>query len=155
MKMLITTLLLVTSFAATARGTNNSEALFYRSKLVNIYNYDVNLKCNALTDNGNESSEEINELARTKVLELANENQSSVTVEVDNFNDFADHITIGATYDANDNSQVEYLSKIYLINDNKNVYKMDLRIRKYKVNAKTKKSELINKALVSCVNEKI
>lgn len=155
MKILMTTLLLVSSFAVSARSTNNSEALFYRSRLVNIYNYDVNLKCNALTDNGNESSEEINELARTKVLELANENQSSVTVEVDNFNDFADHITIGATYDTNDNSQVEYLSKIYLINDNKNVYKMDLRIRKYKMNTKTKRSELVNKGLISCVNEKI
>lgn len=153
--MLITTLLLVSSFAASARSTNYNEALSYRSKLVNIYNYDVALKCNALTDNGNEASEEINELARTKVLELANENQSSVTVETDNFNDFGNHITIGATFDADDSSQIELLSKIYMINDNKNVYKMDLRIRKYKVNAKTKRSELINKALVTCVNEKI
>lgn len=153
--MLITTLLLVSSFAVSARGTDHNEALFFRSRLINIYNYDVALKCNALTDNGNEASEEINELARTKVLELAAEKQSSVTVEIDNFTDFGNHITIGGTYDADDNSQVEYLSKIYMINDNKNLYKMDLRIRKYKVNAKTKRSELINKALVTCVNEKI
>ncbi|MEA9356894.1 hypothetical protein SHI21_11785 [Bacteriovorax sp. PP10] len=155
MKMFITTLLLVSSFAVSARSTNYNEALSYRTKLVNIYNYDVDLKCNALTDNGNQSGEEINELARTKVLQLANENQASVTVETDNFNDFADHITIGATYDTDDSSQIEMLSKVYLINDNKNVYKMELRIRKYKVNAKTKRSELINKALVTCVNEKI
>jgi hypothetical protein len=155
MKMFITTLLLVSSFAVSARSTNYNEALFYRTKLINIYNYDVDLKCNAVTDTGNQSGEEINEIARKKVIELANESQSSVTVETDNFNDFADHITIGATFDADDSSQVEMLSKIYMINDNKNVYKMDLRIRKYKVNAKTKRSELINKALVTCVNEKI
>lgn len=155
MKMFITTLLLVSSFAASARSTNNNEGLFFRTKLVNIYNYDVELKCNALSDAGNETGEAINELARKKVLLLANEKQSSVTVETDNFNDFADHITIGATYDSDNDSQVEYLAKIYLINDNKNVYKMDLRIRQYKVNSKTKRSELINRALVTCVNEKI
>lgn len=155
MKMLITTLLLVSSFTASARSTSDNEALFFRSKLVNIYNYEVNLKCNALTNSGNESSKEINELARTKVLELAAENESSVTVEIDNFNDFANHITIGATYNAEKNTQIEYLSKIYLINDNQNVYKMDLRIRMYKVDSNYKKLELINTALVSCVNEKI
>lgn len=150
MKMFIATLLLASSLSVSANDTRA-----FIPRIVNGFNYDVTLKCNFLKYNVMESGEEINEVVRKKIIDMALEKGIYITAYAGEDSELSNYLSMSQTYNTNDsNMRIEYQAKIYMFQNFKKIQKVELKLLYRMKNVSTGTEDVVGKHLYTCVNEK-